>query len=129
MIEIVGYIASACCIIAFFPQILKVLRTQRSKDISIGLLVLLVPGEGDHGMTVAQEPLRGFHGPRRDSEVISEYAHGIGFESAFDTFTDCIVKKPNIMRRRVRGKDSDLLALMIQIIHTGMVFQSPYRVL
>lgn len=44
MIEVVGYVASFCCIIAFLPQILKAVQTKSMKDVSIGLLLLLLFG-------------------------------------------------------------------------------------
>jgi hypothetical protein len=59
----------------------------------IGLPVLPVPGKGDHGMAVSQEPLSGLHGPGGNPEIIPEYAHGKGFGAALDALADCIVKK------------------------------------
>jgi len=44
MIEAVGYVASLCCIIAFLPQIIKAVQTKSMKDVSVGLLLLLLFG-------------------------------------------------------------------------------------
>ncbi len=40
MIDTIGYIAGFLAMISFFPQIIKTLRTRRTDDISMGMLLL-----------------------------------------------------------------------------------------
>jgi MtN3 and saliva related transmembrane protein len=44
MLDIIGYIAAFCTTTAFIPQAAKVYRNKRTKDISIGMFLLLTVG-------------------------------------------------------------------------------------
>lgn len=44
VVEILGLVAGAFTTIAFVPQVLKSLQTKRTKDISIGWIVLVIVG-------------------------------------------------------------------------------------
>ena len=79
----------------------------------VGLPVFFVPGKGDHGMAVTQEPLTGIQRPEGNSEIVPEDTDWIGLGTVFDALADRIIEERNIMRRRVCGKDSDLPSLMI----------------
>ena len=43
-ITIIGLVAAACTTIAFFPQILQVYRTKRTRDLSLPTFILLTTG-------------------------------------------------------------------------------------
>ncbi len=40
MIDTIGYVAGFLAMISFFPQVIKTLRTRRTDDISMGMLLL-----------------------------------------------------------------------------------------
>jgi len=42
--EILGYVAATCTTTAFIPQAYKIYKTQHTKDISLGMFVLLISG-------------------------------------------------------------------------------------
>ncbi len=44
MIDIVGYIAGFCTTIAFFPQILKIIKTNDTKDVSLKMYIIFTFG-------------------------------------------------------------------------------------
>jgi MtN3 and saliva related transmembrane protein len=44
MIELVGFIAAFCTTAAFIPQAVKVYKSRSTKDISIGMFILLTTG-------------------------------------------------------------------------------------
>jgi len=41
MIELIGYIAAALSTITFLPQLIKIMRTRTTRDISFGMLIIL----------------------------------------------------------------------------------------
>ena len=40
MVDTIGYLAGFLAMISFFPQVIKTLRTRRTDDISMGMLLL-----------------------------------------------------------------------------------------
>jgi len=42
--ELIGYAAAFCTTIAFLPQAVKVYKTRHTKDISLGMFLLLTTG-------------------------------------------------------------------------------------
>lgn len=44
MIDLIGYAAAFCTTFAFIPQALKVYKTKRTNDISLGMFVLMSSG-------------------------------------------------------------------------------------
>jgi MtN3 and saliva related transmembrane protein len=44
IISLFGYIAAVCTTISFIPQALKVYRTKSTKDISLGMFLLMTTG-------------------------------------------------------------------------------------
>jgi len=42
--EIIGYVAAFCTTVAYFPQASKVFKTQKTKDISLGMFLLMTFG-------------------------------------------------------------------------------------
>jgi len=42
--ELIGYLAAFCTTVAFFPQAIKVYKTRQTKDISMGMFLLLTMG-------------------------------------------------------------------------------------
>ncbi|MBV6512325.1 MAG: SemiSWEET transporter [Ignavibacteriales bacterium] len=44
MTELIGYAAAFCTTIAFLPQAVKVYKTRHTKDISLGMFLLLTTG-------------------------------------------------------------------------------------
>lgn len=43
-IEIIGLFAAACTTSAYIPQAVKVMRTKHTKDLSLGMYILIVIG-------------------------------------------------------------------------------------
>ena len=46
MTETIGYLASACSTVAFFPQVVKALTTRSVRDVSIYMLLVLLLSNG-----------------------------------------------------------------------------------
>ncbi|MBI2548116.1 SemiSWEET transporter [Candidatus Woesearchaeota archaeon] len=44
IIEVIGFIAAACTTLAFVPQVIKTWTTKHTKDLSLGLFVVLSTG-------------------------------------------------------------------------------------
>ncbi|MCC6550193.1 MAG: SemiSWEET family sugar transporter [Ignavibacteriaceae bacterium] len=44
MTELIGYAAAFCTTVAFLPQAVKVYKTRQTKDISLGMFLLLTAG-------------------------------------------------------------------------------------
>lgn len=44
MTEFIGYAAAFCTTVAFLPQAVKVYKTRQTKDISLGMFLLLTTG-------------------------------------------------------------------------------------
>jgi len=42
--ELIGYAAAFCTTVAFLPQAVKVYKTRQTKDISLGMFLLLTAG-------------------------------------------------------------------------------------
>lgn len=42
MIEVIGYAAATLSTIAFLPQVIQTIKTQRTKDISLGMYTIIV---------------------------------------------------------------------------------------
>lgn len=43
-VELLGYAAAFCTTVAFFPQAIKIYKTKHTKDISLGMFLLLTTG-------------------------------------------------------------------------------------
>ncbi|NUN09717.1 MAG: SemiSWEET transporter [Ignavibacteriaceae bacterium] len=43
-VELLGYAAAFCTTVAFFPQAIKIYKTKHTKDISLGMFLLLTAG-------------------------------------------------------------------------------------
>lgn len=43
-VDLLGYAAAFCTTVAFFPQAIKIYKTQHTKDISLGMFMLLTTG-------------------------------------------------------------------------------------
>jgi len=41
---IIGYIAAVCTTISFVPQVVQTIKTKRTKDISLGMYLILLTG-------------------------------------------------------------------------------------
>jgi len=46
LISVIGYIAAVCTTISFIPQALKVYISKSTKDISLGMFLLMTAGVG-----------------------------------------------------------------------------------
>ena len=60
MPDLVGYIAGACTMAAFVPQVVKTLRTRSTRDISLGMYSLMLLGLLlwlVHGLLVGSGPV------------------------------------------------------------------------
>ncbi len=44
MVTLIGYLAAACTTVSFIPQVVKVYKTRRTKDISPGMFLLMTTG-------------------------------------------------------------------------------------
>lgn len=58
--DLVGFVAGACTTISFLPQVLKAWRTRSTRDISLGMYLLLICGIGlwlVHGFQIGSMPV------------------------------------------------------------------------
>ncbi len=58
--DIVGYLAGICTTAAFAPQVVKTLRSRSTRDISLGMYLLLAVGASlwlVHGLQVGSFPV------------------------------------------------------------------------
>ncbi len=58
--DLVGYTAGVCTTISFAPQVLKILRTRSTRDISLGMYLVLALGIAlwlVHGVQVGSHPM------------------------------------------------------------------------
>lgn len=46
MVELVGYLAGFLTTISYFPQVIKTLKFKETKDIALGMYILLTTGVG-----------------------------------------------------------------------------------
>lgn len=59
-VTILGYIASACTMTAFLPQVLKTWKTRSSADLSLGMYGLLTSGAAlwlSYGLLIGDGPV------------------------------------------------------------------------
>lgn len=43
-ISLIGFVAGACTITSFLPQVIKTLKTRKTKDLSLGMYIILLSG-------------------------------------------------------------------------------------
>lgn len=44
LVTIIGFLAAICTTIAYFPQAIKIIKTKRTKDISLWMYILIFVG-------------------------------------------------------------------------------------
>jgi len=60
MDTLVGYVAAFCTTAAYFPQALKVFRTKQTRDISLGMYILMTTGLSAwlvYGIMISSQPI------------------------------------------------------------------------
>jgi len=43
-VQIIGYLAAAAVVLGFVPQVIRVIKTRRTRDISLGMFIILPIG-------------------------------------------------------------------------------------
>ncbi|RLD68985.1 MAG: hypothetical protein DRI95_01460 [Bacteroidetes bacterium] len=45
-ITLIGSVAAVCTTVAFFPQVMKIIKTKQTKDIALGMYAIMIVGIG-----------------------------------------------------------------------------------
>ncbi len=45
-ITLIGFVAAVCTTVAFFPQVIKIIKTKQTKDIALGMYAIMIVGIG-----------------------------------------------------------------------------------